>query len=129
MKFLKTLPTRSEWISRLKYFDLNQDDCLQGYLHLRNDLLSSYIMVFDTITMSVSILCGGFRLYQQSLDFNSFALALEFQSSLSTFINFILQIDSDFYSINIVKVDNKYKLILSLKTTLSTCNCVDLTNL
>lgn len=124
MKRLENLPTRSEWISRLKYFDLHQDECLQGFLHIRLELLDAYHFVFDTVTMSVSIPCGGFRVYQQSLEFDSFANALAFEYSMSIFINFILQIDFDFFSIDvldILEVNEKYRLILSLKTTLEVC--------
>ena len=121
MKCLETLPTRSEWIFRLKYFDLNQEECLQDYKHIRLELLDAYHMVFDTITMSISIPCGGFRVYQSSLDFDSLANSLAFEFSLSIFINFILNIDFDFYTITKYEVDNKYTLILSLKTTLEVC--------
>ena len=121
MKRLETLPTRSEWISRLNHFDLNQDECLQGYKHILMELLDAYHMVKETISMSISISCGGFRVYQLSLDFDSLANALSFEFSLSIFINFILNIDFDFYTITKYEVDNKYTLILSLKTTLEVC--------
>ncbi len=121
MKRLETLPTRSEWISRLNHFDLNQDECLQGYKHIRMELLDAYHMVNETISMSISIPCGGFRVYQLSLDFDSLANVLSFEFSLSIFINFILNIDFDFYTITKYEVDNKYTLILSLKTTLEVC--------
>ena len=129
MKLLKTLPTRSEWISRLKYFDLNQDECLQGYKDICLELLDSYHIVFDTITMSVSILCGGIRVYRQRLEFESYANALAFELSLSIFITFILKIDFDFYTITKLELDNKYILILCLKTTRSTSIFVDITHL
>ncbi len=118
MKRLETLPTRSEWLSRLTHFYLNQDDCLQGYRHLRMELLYAYHMVKETISMSIFIPCGGFRVYQLSLDFDSLVNALAFEFSLSIFINFILQIDFDFYSITKIEAQNKFTLILSLKTTL-----------
>lgn len=123
MQRLETLPTRSEWINRLKYFDSHQDECLneQRLLYLRTEILDAYHMVFDTVTMSVSIPCGGFRVYQLSLDFDSLANALAFEFSLSIFITFILNIDFDFYSITKFEVDNKYTLVLSLKTTLEVC--------
>lgn len=121
MKSLENLPTRSEWISRLHYFDLNQDACLKAFSHIGSELLDSYHFVFDTITMSVSIPCGGFRVYQQSLEFDSFDIALAFEYSISIFINFILQIDFNFYMIDLLEVNEKYRLILSLKTTLEVC--------
>ena len=123
MKRLETLPTRSEWLSRLNYFDLNQSDCLQGYLHIRSELLDAYHMVLDTITMAVSFPCGGFRVYQQSFAFFTKANALAFEFSLATFITDILQIDFDFYSMTIYKLEsqNKFSLLLSLKTTLEVC--------
>ena len=123
MKRLETLPTRSEWLSRLKYFYLNQIECLKEHriYHLRTEILDAYDFIYDTITMSVSIPCGGFRVYQQSLEFDSFANSLAFEFSISIFINFILQIDFDFYSIDIVDLENSYRLILSMKTTLEVC--------
>lgn len=121
MERLETLPTRSDWFSRLNYFDLNQDLFLQDFKHIRLELLDAYHMVNDTISMSISIPCGGFRVYQLSSDFDSFANALAFEFSLSIFINFILQIDFDFYTITKYEVDKKYTLILSLKTTLEVC--------
>ena len=90
MKRLETFPTRSEWYSRLNYFYLNQDECLKGLSHIRLELFDSYRMVLDTISMSVSIPCGGFRIYQNFLVFDSFANALAFEHSLSIFITFIL---------------------------------------
>ena len=121
MKRLETLPTRSDWLSRLNYFYLNQSQCLLGFSHIRLGLLGSYYMVLETITMSVSIPCGGFRVYQLGLEFESLANALAFESCLSTFINYILQIDSDFYSITKIEEQNKFTLFLSLKTTLEVC--------
>ena len=121
MKRLETLPTRSEWLSRLTHFYLNQDECLQGLRHLRIELLDAYHMVKETISMSIFIPCGGFRVYRLSLDFDSLANALAFEFSLSIFITFILNIDFDFYSVTKVEVDNKYTLVLSLKTTLEVC--------
>lgn len=124
MKRLETLPTRSEWLSRLTDFYLNQSDYLQGYSHMRLELLDAYHMVKDTITKSVSIPCGGFRVYQNSLDFDSFANALAFEFSISIFINFILQIDFEFYIIDVLdllEVNEKYRVILSLKTTFEVC--------
>ena len=121
MKLLETLPTRSEWFSRLTHFFLNQDECLQSYRHLRIELLDAYHMVKETISMSIFIPCGGFRVYQMSLDFDSLANALAFEFSLSIFITFILNIDFDCYSVTKVEVDNKYTLVLSLKTTLEVC--------
>ena len=88
---------------------------------MRSDILDAYDMVFDTISMSVSILCGGWRVYQQSLDFDSLANTLALEMSIALFINFILKIDFDFYSIDIYELDDKYTLILSLKTTLVVC--------
>ena len=134
MKRLETLPTRSEWLSRLKYFYLNQIECLkeQRIYHLRNEILDAYDFIYDTITMSVSIPCGGFRVYQKSLKFDSLANALALEFSISILINFILNIDFDFYSIQIIQIDfddvsslqesrDEYSLLLSLKTTLEVC--------
>ena len=121
MKRLENLPPRSEWISRLKYFDLHQDECLKRFLYCRREILDAYSFVFDTINMSISRVIGGYRVYQQSLEFDSLANALAFESSLSIFITFILNIDFDFYTITKYEVDKIYRVVLSLKTTLEVC--------
>lgn len=125
MKRLETLPTRSEWQCRLKYFYFHQEECMQGLKHCSPDVQFAYSNVIDTIQSSIFQKVGGCLVYSKSLDFYSYAEAMSFCLSVDLLINIILNIDYSNYSTYITKVESaEYKtfvVTLSLKTTLEVC--------
>ena len=125
MKRLETIPTRSEWQCRLKYFYSHQEECMQGLKHFFPDVQLAYSIVTDTIQSSIFQNVGGCLVYSKSLEFYSHAEAMSFCLSVDLLINIILNIAYSNYTTNITKVDSsEYKsfvVTLSLKTTLEVC--------
>ena len=125
MKRLETLPTRSEWLSRLKYYFLHQEECTQGIKHCFRDVQFAYSIVSDTIQSSIFQKVGGCLVYSKSLEFYSYAESMAFCLSVDLLINIILNIDYSNYSTYITKVEsaehNTFVVTLSLKTNLEVC--------
>ena len=118
MKRLETLPTRSEWLSRLDEFyssytsSLFEDDVLTIFYN------ESYLRVRDVITMSISRLCGGLRCYERSWYISDDNLLISLPKLIDDFISKVLRIDRKNYQVTIAPFN---RLILRLYTTPEVC--------